>query len=1002
MRTSRLFRRPVVAGAALVFACVTLRAQLPSGQDLLGDPFTGPATSAPVITLNITGSEAYPCLTAGPAVPPGGPTTIQNCGLATPDPDGQGALRLTGVGEQEASAIVYNTNLPTAQGLTITFKQYQWGGDGIGGPTGADGISFFLAVAPPQPTTIGPPGGALGYVSYFGANGMPGGWLGVGLDAWGNFSNEVFASDTSCAVPAWAGFRPNEIVVRGPGHETNGYCLLSSSFELGNDNPVGQFGAQLSGPDRASSERTIQVIIDPAAGTYTVNIDPAGGSNFVLATSGPLPSSYYDPVTGAVVPGIPPRITFGFAAATGSATDIHEITSLSTTTTNGDVPVLGLSKSNSLAGTALAGSVFDYVLTPRVDGTVPEAEPLTIRVTDTLPPGVAFNGTPSGPSWSCQTTSSSAFACDYTDATPIDPGTTLPDITAPVILDAGLAAGTTIVNTATVTSADAALPVSAANTVVIGVAPPPVSITTVTLAGGIVGTAYTDGLDATGGTGAFTWSLDSGSLPAGLALASTTGAITGSPSAAGLVNFTVRATDGAGAFATQALSINIAPLPVSITTVSLAGGMVGTAYTDALAATGGTGAFTWSLDSGSLPAGLALASTTGAITGSPSAAGLVNFTVRATDGAGAFATQALSINIAPLPVSITTSSLAGGTVNVGYNAMLAATGGTGAFTWSLESGALPAGLALAANGAITGTPTAPGLANFVVRATAGTFATKAFSITIAPASSSPLAITTTSLPNGRVGAPYTANVLATGGRPPYTWRVATGQLPAGLSLSTAGVISGTPTRLESFDRSFEVRVTDQANRSVTRRFQILVSNLKITTTSLPALQVGSDPWVRIETSGSIGITTMALVSGTLPAGMKLLQNGGGGVLYESPTAAGTFTFTLRATDFTGATDSRTFTIRIIPDIDIIPVDPIRMSRGRPFSYQLQARTVGGPPSLPYTWSITMGTLPAGLSLSPSGLITGTPTQFGGALVFVRVTDALGAVANGGIFLFVGF
>ena len=178
------------------------------------------------------------------------------------------------------------------------------------------------------------------------AAGLPGGWLGIGLDAFGNFSNPQFGSGT-CPEPSWAGFTPNEITVRGPGHGTSGYCLLSSSIELA-DNPVGQSGASLRGVDRASSARTIQIVIDPLVNTYTVNIDPLGGSDFVVATSGPLPSAYYDPESGDEVSGIPPRITFGFAASTGSATDIHEITSLQSETINGAVPVLTLTKTHDI------------------------------------------------------------------------------------------------------------------------------------------------------------------------------------------------------------------------------------------------------------------------------------------------------------------------------------------------------------------------------------------------------------------------------------------------------------------------------------------------------------------------------------------------------------------------------------------------------------------------------------------------------------------------------
>src|SRR6185436_4817287 len=177
----RNFRAIVVRAAslaAIALAGAAVFAQLPA-QNLLGDSFTGPVSTAPVLTLN-TGAPGFPCLTADPTGTPAG-STIANCNLAVPDPPGQGALRFTSIAEQQASAIVSETSLPTAQGLSITFTQHQYGGYGLGGPGnpgGADGISFFLAVAPPSPQILGPQGGALGYASAGSNAGLPGGWLG--------------------------------------------------------------------------------------------------------------------------------------------------------------------------------------------------------------------------------------------------------------------------------------------------------------------------------------------------------------------------------------------------------------------------------------------------------------------------------------------------------------------------------------------------------------------------------------------------------------------------------------------------------------------------------------------------------------------------------------------------------------------------------------------------------------------------------------------------------
>ena len=144
-----------------------------------------------------------------------------------------------------------------------------------------------------------------------------------------------------------------------------------------------------------------------------------------------------------------------------------------------------------------------------------------------------------------------------------------------------------------------------------------------------------------------------------------------------------------------------------------------------------------------------------------------------------------------------------------YSQTLAATGGSPPYTWQLRSGNTPGGLTLdPSSGTISGTPTAAGSFTFQVKVSDSqqASATGSFTIRITPAA---LVITTSSLPAGTVGTAYTATTLAaTGGTPPYTWSVASGALPSGLSLSSAGVVSGTPTASGTF--SVTLKVTDSA------------------------------------------------------------------------------------------------------------------------------------------------------------------------------------------------
>ncbi len=173
----------------------------------------------------------------------------------------------------------------------------------------------------------------------------------------------------------------------------------------------------------------------------------------------------------------------------------------------------------------------------------------------------------------------------------------------------------------------------------------PLSITTGSLPNGTQNTAYSATLAATGGVTPYTWSVTSGSLPAGLALNSGSGAIAGTPTGTGTSSFTVQVADANSQTAAKALSITVnAPAP-SITTSSLPNGTQNTAYSATLAATGGITPYTWSVTSGSLPAGLALNSGSGAITGTPTGTGTSNFTVQVTDANSQTAAKALSIAI---------------------------------------------------------------------------------------------------------------------------------------------------------------------------------------------------------------------------------------------------------------------------------------------------------------------------------------------------------------------
>jgi hypothetical protein len=188
---------------------------------------------------------------------------------------------------------------------------------------------------------------------------------------------------------------------------------------------------------------------------------------------------------------------------------------------------------------------------------------------------------------------------------------------------------------------------------------------------------------------------------------------------------------------TQVTGLNLGTIaPIIITTTSpLLTGTVSTAYNQTLHATGGTTPYTWSVLSGSLPPGLGLVVSSGAITGTPTAVTTASFQVQVTGNNGSSTNKAfsLTINAAPTTLTITTTSpLPAGTVGTPYNQTLHATNGTTPYTWSVVSGSLPPVLSLSSGGTISGTPTAVTNASFRVRVTdfASATAEKDFSLSV--------------------------------------------------------------------------------------------------------------------------------------------------------------------------------------------------------------------------------------------------------------------------------
>jgi 3',5'-cyclic AMP phosphodiesterase CpdA len=329
-------------------------------------------------------------------------------------------------------------------------------------------------------------------------------------------------------------------------------------------------------------------------------------------------------------------------------------------------------------------------------------------------------------------------------------------------------------------------------------------------------------------------------------------------------------------------------------------------------------------------------------------------------------------------IAVMTATLPAGAVGVAYGATLGASGGDGTYVWTLANGTLPDGLALDASGAIAGTPTAGGNFGFTVEvASAGGRATRAFTLGIA----APLQISsTTRLPAGIVGQPYQTALAVTGGDASNQWSLAAGALPAGLTLSAAGVIAGTPTVIDTAE--FELRVSNALGQTTTMADTLAtLAAPVVTTSSLLRGAVGVAYQAALAASGGDGTYVWALAAGGLPDGLTLAADG---AITGTPGAGGSFSLLVQATS-AGVPATRELTLAVAPALQIAPapLPPVVVGRAYSFTWLASGGDGGN------VWSLASGALPAGLTLSADGVLTGTAAAAGTAEFVVRVTNPLG-------------
>ena len=490
--------------------------------------------------------------------------------------------------------------------------------------------------------------------------------------------------------------------------------------------------------------------------------------------------------------------------------------------------------------------------------------------------------------------------------------------------------------------------------------PSPV-ITSGATANGTVGATFSYQITASNSPTSF----GASGLPAGLAVNASTGLISGTPTAAGTSSVTLSATNSGGTgSATLILTIAAAPVPPAITSSATANGTVGTPFSYQITASNSPTSFA----AVGLPAGLSINQTTGLISGTPNVAGTSNVTVGATNAAGTgSATLTLTVTTTSSAPTISSASTASGTVGAAFSYQVTANNSPTSFGAS----GLPTGLTVnTTTGLISGSPTVAGTSNVSLSATNST-GTGTAALTLTIANAAPV-ITSGTTASGTVGTAFSYQITASNSPTSF----AASGLPAGLTVSTtSGLISGTPTTAGT--STVTLNATNSGGTgTATLTLTVSIAAPVISSSTTATGTVGTAFSYQITASNS---PTSFGATG-LPAGLSV--NTTTGLISGTPTATGTSSVTLSATNKTG-TGAAILTLTISSNVPVVTSGGTASGTvGTAFSYQITAS------NSPTNFAATG--LPAGLSVNATtGLISGTPTASGTFSVTVSATNSSG-------------
>ncbi|PPU58862.1 hemagglutinin [Xanthomonas codiaei] len=524
----------------------------------------------------------------------------------------------------------------------------------------------------------------------------------------------------------------------------------------------------------------------------------------------------------------------------------------------------------------------------------------------------------------------------------------------------------------TVTATDSGAPTSGNRAYTLTVAGPTVTLPATALPAGTAGQAYASAINpATGGIAPYTYAVTAGALPAGITFAASTGALSGTTTSVGTFNFSVTATDstsGTPSQATRGYTLSIAAPQITVAPTTLPGATRGTAYSQALSASGGTAPYTYSISAGALPAGLTLASN-GTLSGTATVEGTFNVTVEATDANSFTGTQAYALTVAGPNLVLPASTLPAGTAGQAYTATITpATGGTAPYSYALSAGALPAGITLdPASGGLSGTPTVAGSFNFTLTVSDSTpspaaQASRSYVLTVNTAT---LVIAQGTLPPAVSGTAYTQTLTVSGGVAPYTFTVSSGTLPAGLTLAPNGTLSGTPSAEGS--STFTITVTDASAASASQAYTFTVGSAAPVAVADTAVTMDATAVSVVVTANDTGtISTIAIAAA--PANGTALVDGLQVIYTPNAGFIGTDVLSYTATGTGGTSAATTLTITV---------------NARPVAVSVTAEAVPGEAQqVDITRNATGGPFVAAavVAVLPASAGTASITRVGGAAI----------------------